>query len=240
VCYVPGDPNGRPFYFYAHGDVQSGGPGGIDSCQETFLFTSADLVSIVSEGVAIPSGNFSNAYINHTGYAAVFPPNTLPGQTAWQAGHLGWSQLAIEYMTPSSDGKTFLTNDAPEELDYCTPFPAGFDLVQWRDNIFPMNGKFTGSGVQRKAAGGHSQSSRLIAACIGWRMARCVDSGTDLWPTIGFAGHFVSTMWNESSSITFSGTFRGRRRRTDQYKALQFWFFSRPGRSDMADKLHSS
>ncbi len=194
LVYNASDSNARPFYCYAHGFITSGGPSGtVPSPQETFLWTSADLVSWTSEGVAIPAGAQTGSvpFHNHTGYATIHPPNSLPGQTNWRAYALGWDTTGIEYCYPSSDGKTFLLADDVEPLDYCTPFPAGYDLVQFRQNIFTFDGVTVyGIGQAFMPGSRGTALTKLVFENGAWRQSTGevwrITNDTDIFPTNGY------------------------------------------------------
>jgi PKD repeat protein len=132
LTYNAGDANGRPFYLYfmAENSNANNLP-----FEQTALRTSADLVTWVDEGFAIPfstlaqwnSGQQDDGFhFNLTAFARITAPGELPGQTDWQAYSLGNSNYFQGILTPSTDPKNFqpttnaITQDkftvVPEEL----------------------------------------------------------------------------------------------------------------------------
>lgn len=95
----------------------------------------------VAAGTALTLKVIGLRRVDHTGYALVLEPNTLPGQTQWCAYHLADGTLPTERHNVSMDGVTFLADGNVEELDVCGPFPAGFDTVDWFQNLFNCNDK---------------------------------------------------------------------------------------------------
>ncbi len=112
--YVPDDANGRPFYLYCHCEqLETDPPNGCrtnpNGFQQTNLFTSADLVTWVLEGAAVPNTACpdGNTDYNHTGYLRIWPPGTLPGINTYTGYHLSIDTYAEQLVTTTDDPKVF-------------------------------------------------------------------------------------------------------------------------------------
>ncbi len=137
ALHVPGDSDGE-YWIYAHGVLNTASkvPGldsGANPQQETHRFTATTpLGPYTARGPAIPCADGPGVLDwTHTGYATIWPPNTLPGVTDWTAYHLGRDGLNLALLcTSSPDGKTFSIPQAGNVMDNYTPFDALYQPVQ--------------------------------------------------------------------------------------------------------------
>lgn len=182
------------FYLSAHGDDSTNLPPGLLNPQETRIWTSTDLATWTMTGKIPAQADGTSIAKNHTGYAVTFPPGELPNQTDWRAYHLGNDAFAVNYCTPSSDGLVYLTGDDKEELDQNGPFPAGFDNVDWSENIFTPDGVKVYSFGRAFLPGGRGTIIAELSFENGaWRLPTGrvwkVTTDTDVFPTIGYTQH---------------------------------------------------
>lgn len=181
---------------YVHLETASGGPYGTGlsgPTQEGVMFDSSDLVTWTSRGVVNPafpaSGNLSA--VGHTGYACVLAPGELPNNpSAWVSYHYTYDATLLYRCNVSSDGKMWNAAADVEELDSASPFPAGYDSVQWWNNVFQWNGKVYGIGRGNFPGGKGVIMAELAVENGTYRLPTgkiwSLIYATDFFPTIGY------------------------------------------------------
>jgi PKD repeat protein len=191
VCYDAANARVR---FYPHLETISAPPPGLATWQETACWSTADLVPLTFtfHGVTIAAFAENPLPTDHTGFATVIAPGDLPGVTNWQAYHLAYDGLGISRCNVSADGLLFDAHTNEEELDVSGPFPAGWDQVQWHDNLFPWKGKVYGLGRCFGPGWRGMCLSEITTDSAGcWRVPTgkiwpVGEPDADIWPNTGY------------------------------------------------------
>ena len=107
----------------------------------------------------------------HTGYARVYPPNTLPGVTSeYHAYHNGSDNYLLTYLlTASATGLTFAIAADAEPLDGFTPFHPYYASAasNWYQNIIAIGS--TAYGVGRGRWVDDTRTARAGSRYLGGR-----------------------------------------------------------------------